>query len=156
MPRFRYHPSSLPLLTPLYTPAMVLQRSILQGARRRGLVSRPIRWPQSRSLSTFLTRPTLPSSLRTHILSKPSTQATTALTLLRGALFSPSDSSFPWTQSSHPSLLLLQIRGAKRDTYKNSHRKRKRKLGFLARLRSPSGRRIIRRRKTKGCTQMSH
>jgi ribosomal protein L34 len=43
-----------------------------------------------------------------------------------------------------------------RDTYSMTHKKRKRKFGFLARLRSRTGRKILTRRRAKGRQNMSH
>ncbi|KAK4540298.1 hypothetical protein LTR36_009610 [Oleoguttula mirabilis] len=57
---------------------------------------------------------------------------------------------------SQPSLSLLQVRGAKRDTFNPSHRVRKRRHGFLARLRSRTGRKVLARRKAKGRNTLSH
>lgn len=55
-----------------------------------------------------------------------------------------------------PSLSLLQVRGAKRDTYDPSHRVRKRRHGFLSRLRSKNGRNTLKRRKLRGRNTLSH
>ncbi|TKA27740.1 hypothetical protein B0A50_04841 [Salinomyces thailandicus] len=56
-----------------------------------------------------------------------------------------------------PSLLPLQLaRGAKRDTFNPSHRVRKRRHGFLARLRTRTGRKVLLRRKLKGRNTLSH
>ncbi|RMY58682.1 hypothetical protein D0865_02476 [Hortaea werneckii] len=57
---------------------------------------------------------------------------------------------------SQPSLPTLQVRGAKRTTFKPSHRVRKRRHGFLARLRTRTGRRVLLRRKLKGRNTLSH
>ncbi|MCP8716356.1 MAG: 50S ribosomal protein L34 [Asgard group archaeon] len=42
------------------------------------------------------------------------------------------------------------------NTYQPSTRKRKRKFGFLARLRTVGGRKVIERRKAKGRWYLSH
>jgi large subunit ribosomal protein L34 len=55
-----------------------------------------------------------------------------------------------------PALSLLQVRGAKRDTYDPSHRVRKRRHGFLSRLRSKNGRNTLKRRKLRGRNTLSH
>jgi large subunit ribosomal protein L34 len=55
-----------------------------------------------------------------------------------------------------PSLTLLQVRGAKRDTYDPSHRVRKRRHGFLSRLRTKNGRNTLKRRKLRGRNTLSH
>lgn len=57
---------------------------------------------------------------------------------------------------SQPGLSLLQVRGAKRDTYDPSHRVRKRRHGFLSRLRSKNGRNTLKRRKLRGRNTLSH
>ena len=55
-----------------------------------------------------------------------------------------------------PTLSLLQVRGAKRDTYDPSHRVRKRRHGFLSRLRSKNGRNTLKRRRIRGRNTLSH
>lgn len=57
---------------------------------------------------------------------------------------------------SQPPISLGQIRGAKRDTYNPSHVVRKRRHGFLARVKSRTGRRILKRRRAKGRNTLSH
>lgn len=58
--------------------------------------------------------------------------------------------------SSHPSLASIQVRCGPRATYDPSHRVRKRRHGFLARLRSRTGRMMLKRRKQKGRGTLSH
>lgn len=55
-----------------------------------------------------------------------------------------------------PAVSLLQVRGAKRDTYDPSHRVRKRRHGFLSRLRSKNGRNTLKRRRIRGRNTLSH
>jgi large subunit ribosomal protein L34 len=55
-----------------------------------------------------------------------------------------------------PSASLTFVRGAKRDTFNPSHRKRKRRLGFLARLKDRHGRKILERRRAKSRSTLSH
>jgi len=58
--------------------------------------------------------------------------------------------------TSHPSLALVQVRHAARDTFNPSHRVRKRRHGFLSRLRTRNGRKTLKRRKAKGRNTLSH
>ncbi|KAF2499737.1 hypothetical protein BU16DRAFT_558043 [Lophium mytilinum] len=58
--------------------------------------------------------------------------------------------------SSHPSLASSQVRCGPRDTFSPSHRVRKRRHGFLARLRTRGGRKILMRRKLKGRQALTH
>lgn len=58
--------------------------------------------------------------------------------------------------SAHPSLASIQVRNGPRDTYNPSHRVRKRRHGFLARVRTRKGTMILKRRKLKGRSTLSH
>lgn len=58
--------------------------------------------------------------------------------------------------STHPSLANVQIRCGPRNTFNPSHKVRKRRHGFLARLRTRKGRAILKRRRGKGRTTLSH
>lgn len=58
--------------------------------------------------------------------------------------------------STHPSLASLQLRNGPRDTYNPSHRVRKRRHGFLSRLRTRKGRMTLNRRKSKRRSTLSH
>jgi large subunit ribosomal protein L34 len=96
--------------------------------------------PRNRTFSALSRLPTRPqiSSARTTMettLSSPSIEAST-------------------TPTACASLTL--VRGAKRDTFNPSHRKRKRRLGFLARLKDRHGRKILERRRAKGRSTLSH
>lgn len=91
-----------------------------------------------------------PLSLLTQLSRRPAAPRRPALPISDDI---PASSLRPLSQ---PSLPLLQVRGAKRDTYNPSHRVRKRRHGFLARLRSRTGRKILRRRRAKGRNTMSH
>ncbi len=56
----------------------------------------------------------------------------------------------------HPAQRFMQIRTAKRRTFNPSHRVRKRRHGFLSRLRTRTGRKTLNRRMEKGRTTLSH
>ncbi|KAF2474677.1 uncharacterized protein BDR25DRAFT_111033 [Lindgomyces ingoldianus] len=58
--------------------------------------------------------------------------------------------------SSHPGLLGMQIRYAIRNTYNPSHFVRKRRHGFLSRLRTRNGRKTLKRRLLKKRSTLSH
>ncbi|KAF2797675.1 hypothetical protein K505DRAFT_297952 [Melanomma pulvis-pyrius CBS 109.77] len=58
--------------------------------------------------------------------------------------------------SAHPGFQSLQIRCGPRDTYNPSHLVRKRRHGFLARLKSKKGRKLLLRRIKKGRWNLSH
>ncbi|KAF2255371.1 hypothetical protein BU26DRAFT_448744 [Trematosphaeria pertusa] len=58
--------------------------------------------------------------------------------------------------SSHPALGSIQIRCGPRDTYNPSHLVRKRRHGFLSRIRTKKGRKLIMRRLKKGRWNLSH
>ncbi|KAJ6277039.1 ribosomal protein L34-domain-containing protein, partial [Bipolaris maydis] len=58
--------------------------------------------------------------------------------------------------SAHPALGSTQIRCGPRDTYNPSHLVRKRRHGFLSRLRTKKGRKMIMRRLKKGRWNISH
>lgn len=58
--------------------------------------------------------------------------------------------------SLHPALANIQVRNGPRDTFNPSHRVRKRRHGFLSRLRSRTGRMTLKRRKLKRRSTLSH
>ncbi|GAB7334081.1 hypothetical protein MBLNU13_g06161t1 [Cladosporium sp. NU13] len=88
-------------------------------------------------LSQLPSRPTATPSLATHAIAADVPTASFQL-------------------PSQPGLALLQVRGAKRDTYDPSHRVRKRRHGFISRLRSKNGRNTLKRRKLRGRNTLSH
>ena len=58
--------------------------------------------------------------------------------------------------SASPTFAGVQFRCGPRDTYNPSHFGRKRRHGFLSRLRTKKGRKLLMRRLTKGRTNLSH
>ncbi|KAF3005820.1 hypothetical protein E8E13_008156 [Curvularia kusanoi] len=58
--------------------------------------------------------------------------------------------------SASPAFAGVQIRCGPRDTYNPSHFVRKRRHGFLSRLRTKKGRKLLMRRLTKGRVNLSH
>jgi len=58
--------------------------------------------------------------------------------------------------SASPVLRALQVRSGPRDTFDPSHRVRKRRSGFLARIKTRTGRATLKRRKLKGRKSLSH
>ncbi|KAF2720245.1 hypothetical protein K431DRAFT_270935 [Polychaeton citri CBS 116435] len=99
---------------------------------------------QSRSLSVLSSipsRPTLRQSPATSVLASPIAADTPSSTL---------------QPSAQPNELGLLVRGAKRDTYDPSHRVRKRRHGFLSRIRSRNGRKLLKRRQAKKRFALSH
>ncbi|KAI5805368.1 hypothetical protein DFH27DRAFT_609179 [Peziza echinospora] len=58
--------------------------------------------------------------------------------------------------TSHPGLTTQQIRCGPRNTFDPSHFVRKRRVGFLARIRSRTGRQILKRRRLKGRRSLTH
>lgn len=58
--------------------------------------------------------------------------------------------------SAHPGLGSTQIRCGPRDTYNPSHLVRKRRHGFLSRIRTKKGRKLLMRRLKKGRWNLSH
>ncbi|KAF1993068.1 hypothetical protein P154DRAFT_557904 [Amniculicola lignicola CBS 123094] len=58
--------------------------------------------------------------------------------------------------SMHPGMMSMQIRCGPRDTYNPSHLVRKRRHGFLSRLKTKNGRKMIMRRLKKKRWSLSH
>ncbi|KAK3197186.1 hypothetical protein GRF29_1536g946864 [Pseudopithomyces chartarum] len=58
--------------------------------------------------------------------------------------------------SAHPAMGSMQIRCGPRDTYNPSHLVRKRRHGFLSRIRTKKGRKLLMRRLKKGRWNLSH
>ncbi|KAF3222214.1 hypothetical protein TWF106_005631 [Orbilia oligospora] len=124
------------VLTLLRRPAISCLRSTASSSSRRTFTSL-LRTPTT--ITTLQTRPTLhssPTSLLPQTTSSSQTTTSTSLLLpLQG---------------------LTQTRGHRRKTYNPSHIVRKRRFGFLARLRSKTGKNILKRRKAKGRKMLTH
>ena len=58
--------------------------------------------------------------------------------------------------STHPALGSLQVRCGPRNTFNPSHFVRKRRHGFLSRIRTRKGRATLKRRRAKGRSTLSH
>ena len=119
-----------------------------------------------RTLSTFLARsnPLLPRSPLSYTTRLPPLQSSIHPTPNSETLLSPGlpiilpadPSILPLKPSLHPALQSQQIRSAPRNTFNPSHKVRKRRHGFLTRLRSRNGRKILARRKAKRRSTLSH
>ncbi|KAF1354858.1 hypothetical protein BDV97DRAFT_395265 [Delphinella strobiligena] len=98
----------------------------------------------SNILSTFRApkRPTLPSPPSTHLSLTTILDTPSATALLAPSVSAPGN--------------LLQSRGPKRDTFDPSHFVRKRRHGFLSRLRTRNGRNLLKRRRSKRRSTLSH
>ncbi|KAF2645751.1 hypothetical protein P280DRAFT_513638 [Massarina eburnea CBS 473.64] len=106
--------------------------------------------PSARAFSVLTPRrPMLPASSRPSTLPAPGSTAPTAIPSA-GALDIASKIS------SHPALGSIQIRCGPRDTYNPSHLVRKRRHGFLTRIRTKKGRKLLMRRLKKGRWNLSH
>ena len=100
---------------------------------------------------THLTPPPRSLSILSRLPTRPVLLTSTPTSAI--ATDTPSSSLQLPTQ---PSGLLEQVRGAKRDTFNPSHIVRKRRHGFLSRLRTRNGRAVLKRRRLKGRNTLSH
>ncbi|KAG9197298.1 hypothetical protein G6514_001896 [Epicoccum nigrum] len=116
-------------------PATLLKPSITQQARNMSLLN--------------ARRPMLSASSMPSTLSVPGT-APSAVTCSSETL------DIMGKISASPAFAGVQIRCGPRDTYNPSHFVRKRRHGFLSRLRTKKGRKLLMRRLTKGRTNLSH
>ncbi|KAH9878640.1 hypothetical protein IAQ61_001912 [Plenodomus lingam] len=91
-------------------------------------------------------RPTLSQTLPHTLLPPPGTLSTTP----------PATLDLAGKISAHPGLGSIQIRCGPRDTYNPSHVVRKRRHGFLSRIRTKKGRKMIMRRLKKGRWNICH
>lgn len=94
--------------------------------------------------STFqsLKRPTLPSTPSTSLSLSTILETPSASALLPASVSAPGN--------------LLQSRGPKRDTFDPSHFVRKRRHGFLSRVRTRNGRNLLKRRRSKRRSTLAH
>jgi large subunit ribosomal protein L34 len=104
---------------------------------------------QSRALS--LLSPRRPMLART---SSPSTLAAPGTSSVLGASGETLD--LAGKISTHPGMGSMQIRCGPRDTYNPSHIVRKRRHGFLSRIKTKKGRALLMRRLKKGRWNLSH
>ncbi|KAJ6262461.1 54S ribosomal protein L34 [Drechslerella dactyloides] len=125
-------------LAALRRPAVACLRTANAYASRRIPSSTSIsRRSFTSLLSAPLSRPTILQP-HAHFLPAPPTSSTPTL--------------FPRTSAG----TTLQVRGHRRKTYNPSHRVRKRRFGFLARMRSKTGRQVLKKRRLKGRKMLTH
>lgn len=92
-----------------------------------------------------------PPSFAVSPSASPSTASSTLPTAVDGTLL-----DLVPKISSHPAALGMQVRNGPRNTFDPSHRVRKRRHGFLARLKSRTGRKVLKRRTLKGRQSLTH
>ncbi|KAF1829754.1 hypothetical protein BDW02DRAFT_573673 [Decorospora gaudefroyi] len=133
---------------PTSSPPSLLRRSMPRIAAPQRL---PIPAPsQCRSISLLTPRrPMLARTCSPSTLPPPG-QASSSL------LGSSETLDLAGKMSAHPALGSMQIRCGPRDTYNPSHLVRKRRHGFLSRIRTKKGRKMIMRRLKKGRWNISH
>ncbi|MCJ1340475.1 hypothetical protein MMC09_005771 [Bachmanniomyces sp. S44760] len=111
--------------------------------------------PDASDPAQFTTRTLLrPSILPTHEAQPPFSQATAGSNV--SAASAPLLADLMPKISTHPALASAQVRNGPRNTYDPSHRVRKRRAGFLARVKSRTGRAILKRRRLKRRSTLSH
>ena len=112
-----------------------------------------IRLTPTRALSLLSPRRPqfLPPSFAVSPSASPSTASSTLPTAADGTLL-----DLVPKISLHPAVLGMQVRNGPRNTFDPSHRVRKRRHGFLARLRSRTGRKVLKRRTLKGRQSLTH
>lgn len=127
--------------------------SLLQSSLRPLAASQPAQSQVSPSTSHGYNLLTIDHSRTFSLLSarRPTLPSTPTSTLSLNTTL-----ELPTLPAASTTLTLLQARGPKRDTYDPSHRVRKRRSGFLARIRSRNGRNLIKRRLLKKRTTLSH
>ncbi|KAI9046529.1 hypothetical protein LZ554_009276 [Drepanopeziza brunnea f. sp. 'monogermtubi'] len=120
-----------------------------------------IQAPLKRTITSFHgpSRPSL--RLPPSIAFRPSPSALLSTPLPPASSSSTSTSGFAILDllpkiSAHPALGGIQIRCGPRDTFDPSHFVRKRRHGFLSRAKTRKGRALLKRRRAKGRTTLSH
>ncbi|THW15297.1 hypothetical protein D6D24_05038 [Aureobasidium pullulans] len=127
-------------------PALNLSStSLLQSTLRPLAASQPAQSHVSPRISPILRTFSLLSARRPTLPTAPTSTLSLNTTL-----------ELPTLPASSTTLTLLQARGPKRDTFDPSHRVRKRRSGFLARIRSRNGRNLVKRRRLKKRSTLSH
>ncbi|THY60689.1 hypothetical protein D6C77_09065 [Aureobasidium pullulans] len=127
-------------------PALNLSStSLLQSTLRPLAASQPAQSHVSPRISPILRTFSLLSARRPTLPTAPTSTLSLNTTL-----------ELPALPASSTTLTLLQARGPKRDTFDPSHRVRKRRSGFLARIRSRNGRNLVKRRRLKKRSTLSH
>ncbi|THW36854.1 hypothetical protein D6D13_08645 [Aureobasidium pullulans] len=127
-------------------PALNLSStSLLQSTLRPLAASQPAQSHVSPRISPMLRTFSLLSARRPTLPTAPTSTLSLNTTL-----------ELPTLPASSTTLTLLQARGPKRDTFDPSHRVRKRRSGFLARIRSRNGRNLVKRRRLKKRSTLSH
>ncbi|KAF2876540.1 ribosomal protein L34-domain-containing protein [Massariosphaeria phaeospora] len=127
---------------PAATQATLLRPSIARLASPPRICAQPTR-------SISLLSPRRPVLRTSTALPTPGSATTPAI---------PAPDAFDLASkiTSHPALGSMQIRCGPRDTYNPSHIVRKRRHGFLSRIRTKKGRKLIMRRLKKGRWNLSH
>lgn len=127
-----------------YVHQMIVSTTLVTNRSRSSIPS------TARSISLLAPRrPVLPSSSLAATLPTPGSTGAPAI---------PSADALDLASkiSSHPALGSIQIRCGPRDTYNPSHFVRKRRHGFLSRIRTKKGRKLLMRRVKKGRWNLSH
>ncbi|KAF2429941.1 hypothetical protein EJ08DRAFT_634817 [Tothia fuscella] len=121
-------------------------RSRISASAINSVSGRPLRTPSTpRAFSILCTR-------RPRILASMSNTPSPSIS---STLITPTLDLLPKI-SSHPSLAGIQVRNGPRDTFNPSHRVRKRRHGFLSRIKTRKGRNTLKRRLSKSRSKLSH
>ncbi|EKD14148.1 mitochondrial 54S ribosomal protein bL34m [Drepanopeziza brunnea f. sp. 'multigermtubi'] len=138
--------------------ATVLKPASISQSTQNSAIQAPLK----RTLTSFH-GPSRPSLLPPSIAFRPSPSALLSTPLAPASSSSTSTSPSGCAIldllpkiSAHPALGSIQIRCGPRDTFDPSHFVRKRRHGFLSRVKTRKGRALLKRRKAKGRTTLSH